>query len=412
MGRVFDFLTRDGKLILLSRTLRGVTYGFVSVLLAVYLQALEADEVTIGVVLGVALASGAGLNILASRYADRWGRRRFLMLSGALMLASGLILATTRSIEGAIAAALMGALTPTAMEVGPFLSVEQAILPQVSDAALRSKAYAWYNLVGSLAAAFGALLSGLATVLSAQMGGDELAGFHVMFLGYGLAGLAAVVLASVLSPAVEQAGENAGEPARPLSPESRARVVRMAGLFGVDSFAGGMIIRTFTAIWFTVTFSPTLETLGFVFFAANAIQSVSFLVAVRLSDRIGLVRTMVYTHVPSDILLIAMPFSPTFPIAVALFLGRMAIGSMDVAARQQFVVTVVAPDERLTAAAVTNTSRNVSQAAGPFLLGPLVALSGLGGPFVIAGAIKLVYDAAFLRSFGKVRPEGDGEAAP
>jgi MFS family permease len=403
VGPVLDFFTQDGKLILASRALRGVTYGFVSVLLATYLQVLEADEVTIGVVLGIALASGAGLNILASRHADRWGRRRFLALSGVLMFGSGLVLATTGSVAGAVLAALMGALTPTAMEVGPFLSVEQAILPQVSTSEGRSQAYAWYNLAGSFAAALGALLTGLATVLTTLVGNDPLAGYHLMFLGYGAAGLAAAAVALMLSPAVEPQAESGG-PVAPLSPEGRKVVTRLALLFGVDSFAGGMIIRTFTAIWFTVTFSPSLEMLGLVFFAANTLQGVSFLVAARVAAQLGLVRTMVYTHIPSNLLLVALPFSPTFAVAVAVFLARMGLGSMDVAPRQEFVVTVVAPQERLAAASLTNTSRNVTQAGGPFALGPLVALAGLGAPFAIAGVIKIVYDVALLRTFGGALP--------
>jgi len=397
------FLTRDGWLILASRGARGVAYGFVSVLLAAYFQLLGADEAMTGVLLGVALLSGAALNITLSKYADRFGRRRFLAVAGLLMFASGLVLAFTRSIEGALAAALLGALTPTAMEVGPFLSLEQAILPQASSAEGRTDAYAWYNLVGSLAAAVGALLTGLAGVFAALQGGDLVAGIHSMFLWYALTGLLSVALALALSPAVEPAPTTAPVERKALSPEGRRAVSRMAALFALDSFAGGMIIRTFTAYWFTVRFGTPIEALGIVFFAANSLSALSYLVAARLTRRLGLVRTMVFTHVPSNILLVAMAAAPSFEAGAALFLARMSIAQMDVAPRQEFVVTVVAPSERTAAAGLTNTARNIAQAGGPFVIGPVVAVLTIGGPFAAAGVMKLVYDLALLRTFGPGR---------
>lgn len=400
---MLDFFTRDGWLLLAARTVRGISYGFVSVLLATYLTTLRADETTSGVVLGVAMLSGAALNIAASRYADRIGRRRFLGLSGAIMCGSGLVLALTGSIEGALAAALIGGLTPTAMEIGPFLSVEQAILPQASAPDRRPDAYAWYNLVGSLAAAFGALFTGLAGAFSLAFGGDPLAGYHAMFAWYAVAGVASCLLSLRLSDAVELKDPAPGPGKPTLSPEGRAAVRRMTALFGVDAFAGGMIIRTFTAYWFAIRFSPTIEVLGLVFFAANAASAVSYLPAAKLAHRLGLVKTMVYTHIPSNILLVAMAFSPTFEFAVVLFVARMSISQMDVAPRQQFVVSVVAPYERTAAAGITNTARNLAQAGGPFVIGPVVLATMIGGPFVLAGLLKLAYDVSLLRAFGATK---------
>ncbi len=338
-----------------------------------------------------------------SKYADRFGRRRFLALAGLLMFASGLVLAFTRSLEGAFAAALLGALTPTAMEVGPFLSLEQAILPQASSADGRTDAYAWYNLVGSFAAAVGALLTGLAALFATLLGGDLVAGIHAMFLWYALTGLLAVALALALSPAVEVQASPGPSEAPTLSPESRRQVSRLAALFALDSFAGGMIIRTFTAYWFTVRFGTSLETLGLVFFGANTLSALSYLAAARLTRRLGLVRTMVFTHIPSNVLLVAMAFAPGLEVATALFLGRMAIAQMDVAPRQEFVVTVVSKAERTAAAGLTNSARNLAQAGGPFVIGPVVALATIGGPFAAAGLMKLVYDVGLLLTFGPAR---------
>ncbi len=374
-------------------------------LLAAYFQLVGADEAMTGVLLGVALLSGAALNITISRYADRFGRRRFLALAGLLMFASGLVLALTRSLEGALAAALLGALTPTAMEVGPFLSLEQAILPQASSAEGRTDAYAWYNLVGSFAAAVGALLTGLAATFAVLLGGDLIAGIHAMFLWYAFTGLLSVALAAALSPAVEAPASPAPLERQTLSPEGRRAVSRMVALFALDSFAGGMIIRTFTAYWFTVRFGTSLETLGLVFFGANTLSAISYLFAARLARRLGLVRTMVFTHIPSNVLLVAMAAAPSFEVGAALFLGRMAIAQMDVAPRQEFVVTVVGPAERTAAAGLTNTARNIAQAGGPFVIGPVVALATIGGPFAAAGILKLAYDVALLRTFGPRRRE-------
>jgi predicted MFS family arabinose efflux permease len=289
------------------------------------------------------------------------------------------------------------------MEVGPFLTVEQALMPQVAQPARRPDMFAWYNLLGAFAAAFGALASGAAPALGAAAGGGAMAGYHLMFLAYGLVGLAAALVALSLSPAVEAQRAHEGQaPSGRLSPEGRRTVRALSLLFAVDSFAGGMVIRTFTAFWFAVAFAPSVELLALVFFAANMLSGASFLVAARLTRRLGLVRTMVYTHLPSNLLLIAFPFSPNLEVAVALFLARMSMAQMDVAPRQLFVVTVVGPSERTAAAAITNTVRNVAQAGGPFALGAIAAATFLGAPFAVAGALKVAYDLALLRWFGSV----------
>jgi MFS family permease len=404
---LLGFLTRDGWLLFAGRGLRGVTYGYVSVLLVTYLAELRASAAEAGVVFGLAILSGAVMNIAASRFADRIGRRRFLVIAGLSMVASGAALALTSSLAGALFAAALGGLTPTAMEVGPFLSVEQAVLPQASAAGREPDAYAWYNLIGSLSAAFGGLLVGLVAVFSGAFGGNVVAAYHVMFAAYAAAGLASCALAFALSPAVELQGRGAQEGRPRISPEGRRMIQKMTLLFAVDSFAGGMIIRAVTTLWFSVRFDPSLEALGLVFFGANALAALSYLTAAQLARQLGLIRTMVYTHIPSNVLLIAMAFSPTFEVGVVLFLARMSMSQMDVAPRQQFVVTVVAPSERTAAAGITNTARNLAQAGGPFVIGPVIALAAVGGPFILAGAIKIGYDLALLREFGSAK-----QAAP
>jgi len=403
---LLDYVLRDGRVLLVARATRGVAYGFVAVILASYLQALGADAATIGAVLGLALGSGAALSLVAGRFADRFGRRRFLALMGVSMFAAGLILAFTDSVAGAAAACAFGALSPTAMEVGPFLSVEQAVLPQVTRAARRADMFAWYNLVGNFAAAFGALLSGAAPAIGAAVGGDTVAGFHAMFLAYGVIGLAASAMALSLTRGVEAPASGAGPTRGRLGPEGRRTVRSLAALFAVDSFAGGMVIRTFVAFWLAVVFAPSVEVLGLVFFGANMLSGISFLVAARIARRLGLIRTMVYTHIPSNLLLMAFPFSPSFEVAAALYLARLSMAQMDVAPRQLFVVTVVRPDERTAAAAVTNTARSVAQAGGPFALGAIASATFLGAPFAVAGALKIAYDLVLLQRFGSVAADG------
>lgn len=381
--------------------MRTFGYGFSGVLLGVYLIFLGGGDTAVFASLGLSLASGAVLNIVVGRYGDRFGRRRSMALFGGLMAVAGTVLAVAPDFTWALLALAMGALSPTGTEVSPFLSVEQSIVADVAPAGKRTRAYATYNLAGSLAAAAGALASGLPTLLhgAAPVTAEPL---RPMFLFYALLGIVAIALALSLPASVEL--QRTGT-RRPLTAASRSRVTRMASLFAVDSFAGGLVVQSFIALWFYRTYPESRAVLPAVFFLAGVLSAFSFPIAARLGERFGLLETMVFSHIPSSVCLILMPLLPGFLPALAAFLVRMSLSQMDVPTRQAYLAGIVGPEERTAANAVTNTARTVSQAAGPFTASALVAVA-LSVPFILGGSLKIVYDLSMYSTFRKIRPDG------
>jgi len=374
----------------------------VSVLLAIYLKLLGGDAVTVVASLGISLATGAALNILVGYFGDRFGRRRAMALFGLLMTASGVLLAVAPSFPYALAALALGATSPTGTEVSPFLSVEQSIVADIAREGQRTRAFAVYNLLGSLGAAAGALASGVPTLL---VGGVPTTADPIrpMFLLYAVLGLVAAGLSLSLPASVEL---SAPQERVHLSPQSRTRVARIALLFGVDSFAGGFVLQSFVSFWFYTVHPESAPVLPLIFFAAGVLSAFSFLAAARLGERFGLLETMVFSHIPSSLLLIAVPLLPGFLPALGAYLARMAISQMDVPTRQAYIAGIVAKEERTAANAVTNTVRNVAQSAGPFSSGAVIAaLGSLAVPFLIGGGLKIVYDLAIFASFRRVKPE-------
>ena len=373
-----------------------------SVLLGIYLTLLGGSPAIVVASLGISLVTGAALNILVGVFGDRFGRRRAMALFGLLMIASGVLLAAAPSFPYALGALALGATSPTGTEVSPFLSVEQSIVADVAKAGSRTRAFAVYNLLGSLGAAAGALASAIPTLLAggAPTTADPI---RPMFLLYAALGLVAAGLSLSLPASVELV--NRTERVH-LTEESRSRVARIALLFGVDSFAGGFVLQSFVALWFYATYPESAPVLPLIFFAAGVLSAFSFLVAARLGERFGLLETMVFSHIPSSLLLIAVPLLPGFVAALGAYLARMALSQMDVPTRQAFIAGIVAKRERTAANAVTNTARNTSQSAGPFSSGAVIAAVGsLAVPFLIGGGLKIVYDLAIFASFRKVKPE-------
>lgn len=324
-----------------------------------------------------------------------------MVLFGLLMAAAGALLAFAPSFPVALAALALGATSPTGTEVSPFLSVEQSIVAEVARAGRRTRAFATYNLLGSLGAAAGALASGVPTVIlgAVPTSPDPL---RPMFLLYATLGMAAAAIAAALPPQIELSSRPADRVR--LSKESRSRVGRMSGLFAVDSYAGGFVIQSFVSFWFFTTYPESREVLGLVFFASGVLTAFSFLAAARLGERFGLLETMVFTHIPSNVLLVLVPLAPGFPAALALYLGRMALSQMDVPTRQAYLAGIVGREERTPANAATNTARNVAQAAGPFSSGGVVSALGLSAPFLLGGTLKIAYDLAVYAAFRRVKP--------
>jgi MFS family permease len=400
------WISRDGKLILSARIVRTFSYGFLSVILAIYLKLIGFNEILIGVVLTATLVNSVIFNLISSAYADRIGRRRFLALYAVLMVVSAIVFFLTNNYVALIVAAVIGTINVTGSEVGAFLSLEQAILPQtVSDARKRTSIFAIYNMVGTFAMSGGVLLSGLPHVFSQQFGFDQINAIKVLFLVYGACALGALAIYLVLSPKIEIQSKNqeTNSSFSKISPRSRGIITKMSSLFAVDSFAGGFVIQSIVSFWFYTKFGADLSTLSYIFTIAGILTAISYLLADKIASKIGLVSTMVYTHIPSNILLILVAFAPSLPLAIAFYFARMSLSQMDVPTRQSYLMAVVNENERVAAAAITNTSRNIAQAVSPSLAGIIIG-SLLSAPFVIGGVLKIAYDIGIFLNFRKIKP--------
>jgi MFS family permease len=404
----FRWLSKDGKLLLAARTLRTFAYGFLSVILAIYLKLVGFEDFYIGLILTATLVNSVIFTLIASFYADRVGRRKILIMYAALMSLSGLIFFLTTNYIALIISALIGTINVTGTETGAFLSIEQAVLPQmVNDINKRNTVYALYNMVGTFAMSAGVLLSGLPQILAQQYGLNQIQSIRPLFLLYSIIGLAVLGIYYLISNKVEvQTNSMRHKSLREtLSPQSKQIVGKLSSLFALDSFAGGFVIQSIVSLWFFTKFGVDLTTLSYIFSVAGVLTAFSYLAAAKIADRIGLINTMVFTHIPSNILIILVAFAPTFPLAVALYLARMALSQMDVPTRQSYLVAVVKENERTAAAGITNISRNITQSISPSIAGYILqSLSILSAPFVLGGALKIVYDVALYFNFKSIRP--------
>lgn len=398
-----------------TRVVRLFAYGFLSVILVLYLSEVGLNGGEIGLLLTMTLVGDTGISLWLTTSADRLGRKRMLIVGAALMTLGGLVFALTANFLLLLLAATIGVLSPSGNEVGPFLAIEQAALAQTVAAEERTRTFAWYNLVGSFATGVGSLICGVFMQVLQAWAIPLLQGFRVVLCSYSAAGILLAVLFLRLSPAAEaDAQVSAAVPAEaPLRRRilglhrSRGIVLKLSALFGLDAFAGGFVLQSFVAFWFHVRFGADPATLGSIFFGANLLAGISALTAAAIARRVGLLNTMVFTHMPSNLLLVLVPLMPTLPSAVAVLLLRFAISQMDVPARQSYTAAVVSPDERSAAAGVTGIARTAGAALAPALAGPLFSSPGLvGTPFVIAGLLKLLYDGLLYRLFrGVIPPE-------
>jgi MFS family permease len=352
------------------------------------------------------------LTLLFSFIADRWGRRRVLISCAALMAVSGLAFALVDNIWLLLAASLTGTISATSGEVGPFLALEQAILPQtLRQTGQRTRLFAIYNLRGSLSGAVGALFSGLiAWLVSLFFPNQFLLTEQLLLILYGLLAVLNLLIFTRLSEAVELVVEPAATnlSRQKLSPRSRRVIFKLAALFSLDASGGGLVVQSVVAYWFSLKFGLGLETLGPIFFTANTLSALSFLVAERVAARIGLINTMVFTHLPSNVLLMLVPFMPNVTLAVTMLLARQALSQMDVPTRQSYTMAVVESQERLVAAGITSVARNGAQAVSPVISGYALQITALGLPFILAGSLKIGYDLALWFTFRQIKPAEEG----
>ena len=402
-------LSPDGWLLFLTRFIRLLAYGSLSVILVFYLVSLGFSESQTGLLLSLTLAGDVVVSLFLTTWADRLGRRRMLTVGAVLMAGAGIAFASTHKFFFLVMAGTIGVISPSGNEVGPFLSIEQAALSHVVSPEIRTKVFAWYTLVGSLATALGALCGGTIAHALQKNAVAPVNSYRMIVVTYAALGVMLAILFLRLTPETE-----VRDPQRDSSGNlqtffgvgrSHHIVLKLAALFTLDSFAGGFVIQSFAAYWFYLRFGLNPGTLGAIFFWANLLAGISALLASQLASRIGLVRTMVATHLPSNVLLILVPLMPTLGLAIAVLLARFSISQMDVPTRQSYTIAVVRPEERSAAAGITGIARTTGAAVSPLFAGLLFARPSLINiPFYLAGGLKIVYDLLLYRAFVAIRP--------
>ncbi len=391
----------DGMRLLTSRALRGFADGAVSVLLPSYLTAIGLGSAQIGAIVFSTLLGSAGLTLWVGLLSHRLGRRRVLLASAGLMFLTGLGFAFVTSFWLLLVVAFVGTLNPSAGDVSLFLPIEQSSLAESVVTTDLTSMFAVYNVAGAFAGALGALASGLPVAAAPSLGWSFAAAQRTGFFAYSAISILAAIVYWQLSPAVE--GDNEAAKAVPLA-KSRRVVIQLSALFSIDAFGGGFVVQSLLALWLFKRFNMSVATAGTFFFVAGLLGSLSQFVSARLAARFGRINTMVFTHLPASLFLVLAALMPNAKLAIAFLLMRSAVSSMDVPARQSYVMAVVPPEERAAAASVTNVPRSLASAFAPLPSGLMLEYSTFGWPLVCAGALKALYDVLLLIQFRAHRP--------
>ncbi|SDH09397.1 Predicted arabinose efflux permease, MFS family [Paraburkholderia steynii] len=396
-----DGVERGALILLVARGLRGMCDGFVAVLLPGYLLALGFGQLAVGLISTTTLFGSALATVLVGLVGNRFAPRGLLRFAAVLMIATGLAFAGLSSLWPLLIVAFVGTLNPSSGDVSLFLPLEHARLAESATGDARTALFARYSLVGALSAALGALAAGLPDWIAAHVGIPPLMAMRAMFIAYSTTGFIVWVLYRHL-PAPHVSADRSHVPLGP----SRRIVTHLALLFSVDAFAGGLLVNSLLTLWLIQRFGLSLGAAGQFFFWAGLLSAGSQLAAAPLSRRIGLLNTMVFTHIPSSVCLIAAAFSPSLALTLALLLLRSALSQMDVPTRSAYVMSIVTPAERPAAASFTAVPRSLAAALAPALSGMLLGFGWLGAPLVACGLLKIAYDLALLVSFRRVRPDG------
>jgi len=394
-------IERGASILLAARALRGICDGFIAVLLPGYLLALGFGQLAVGLISTTTLFGSAIATVLVGFAGNRFTQRGLLLFAAALMMATGLAFAGLSSLWPLLVVAFVGTLNPSSGDVSLFLPLEHARLAESATGDARTALFARYSLVGALSAAVGALAAGLPESIAAGSAASPLTAIRAMFVLYAIAGAVIWFLYRRL-PARRSRPDT---PRVPLGP-SRGIVTRLALLFSVDAFAGGLLVNSLLTLWLIQRFGLSLAAAGQFFFWAGLLSAGSQLAAAPLSRRIGLLNTMVFTHIPSSLCLIGAAFAPSLTLTLALLLARSALSQMDVPTRSAYVMSVVTPGERPAAASFTAVPRSLAAALAPTLSGALLGLGWLGAPLVVCGALKIAYDLSLLAAFRHVKLDG------
>lgn len=397
---------RTATLVFVAKAVRTYCYGFLGVLFPVHLSVLGVGPEGIGIAITLTLVSSAAMTVAMRRPAERLGSRAVLIALAGLIVASALLFATTRSAALAVLAAMLGNLAVSVGETGPFLSVEQVLVARAVSGPGLTMRMSLYNLVGYVAAGLGSLT---VTLLASGNSSGGLSGtpYQALFWVFAGSGVAQMLVYGRLEP-----GRAAPAPVTAEARPSRGLIYRLAGLFALDALAGGFVVQSLVSYWFFVHFGVALASLGAIFFATQLLTAASLLIAARLAGRLGLVNTMVFSHLVSNTLLIAMAFAPTAIVAVALLLARHLLSQMDVPTRQAFLMSVVRDDEREGAATLTNAARTIAQSVSPAFTGYIMQAVGMSVPFVLGGGLKIVYDLLLYATCRNVMRDGKASRLP
>lgn len=390
----------DARVLLLTRGVRAFVDGIAYVVLPVFLLALGFSSFQVGAVVTASLLGSAVLTLLTGMWAHRFPPLQLLRAASWVMIATGIAFGLSTNFVLLLTLAVVGTMNPSAGDVSPFLPLEQSLLSASVSDADRTRMFANYNLVGSLVGSLGALCSGLPIVIANWLNASEQSGRRASFVLYGVMGFVELVAYGRLSPAPH---ERTSRKTSGLQ-ESRSIVYKLAALFSLDSLGGGFAGQAIFALWVYNKYDLSTQRLGIVFFVVGLISAFSSLLAVRVAGAIGLVRTMVFTHIPASVLLVLVALSPNVWWAMTFFVARSLLSQMDVPVRTSYVMAVVAPAERAAAASITNVPRSLASALPPLAAGWMLDHSTFGWPLLICAALKITYDLLLLWMFRDVRP--------
>ncbi len=396
---------RDGILLLSAKFLRTFVYGILTVSLVIYLEKSGFSTFQVGIVLSAALLGGVLSTLLVVLLADRLGRRKTLSILSLLTATTGTILVMTSDFALVALSLFIGSLSLTGGEIGPFLSIEQSIIPQITTDRERNRAFSIYNFIGYIGLSLGSLAAVIPGILEEDRGFSIRDSYLPVFLALPLAGLALAGVYQAIGLRVEAVPSTLRSRIS-LPRQSRRIVLKLSGLFGLDSFAGGFVIQSIISLWFFLQFGVALSSLGLIIAVGQAVTALSILVAGFLADRYGLLNTMVFTHIASNLFLASLAFVPRgmLLLAIGLYLARQSLSQMDVPTRQAYTMALVPVDERTPAAGVTTLSRNITQSVSPSIAGYLLQVlpNFLGASFLLGGSIKIAHDLLLYRTFRRV----------
>ena len=402
--RVVPTLNHDGRMVFGASAVRALDYSFLSVFLGVYLSVLDFDALQAGIVFSAIMAGGALSNVVASWKGDAIGRKRMLLAMTLLMAAGGALFAVAENAWQLAAVGLFAMTTTTGGDRTAFVSLDTAILAQTTADRQRTLVFSFYNLVGFVTKAVGALLIAVPELLQDRYGMEELASYRAMFLGYAVVAAGALAFYALLTPRSEvRRVARAPAPVAEGGLSARSAIIRIAALFSIDSLGGGFFVRSFIAYWFATRFGIGLNAVALIFFSGQIANVVSVLAAAPVASRIGLVNTMVFTQVLSNVFTIALAVSGNVQFAVFFYLAKELANEMDVPTRQSYTMAIVPPESRMAMAGVTNLGRNITQTVSPGLAGAIASVTTLGAPFVIGAGCKLVYNAAMYWQFRSIK---------